>query len=184
MGEKILVLGSQGSGKSTQAKMLAASLGLPYIEMGQLFREKSKAEGTEAGEIREALEAGNLVSDQVATKTLNERINKNDCQNGFVLEGYPRNYAQLEGLPRDITRAFFIKVPDHIVIKRLIARGRHDDSLDVIARRLGLFHAETEPLLTYFRQEKILEEIDGQKTIEEIHQDIIARLKNEPDKKQ
>lgn len=179
---KIIVLGGQGSGKSTQAKMLSEKLGLPYIEMGQLFREKSKAEGTKAGEIREALEAGNLVPDQVATETLSERINQNDCKNGFVLDGYPRNYAQLEGLPRDITRVFFIKVPDHIAIKRSIERGRHDDSLDVITRRLELFHAETEPLLTYFRQEKILEEIDGQKTIEEVHGDIIDRLKNEPDK--
>lgn len=181
---KILILGGQGSGKSTQAKMLAASLGLPYIEMGQLFRAKSKAEGTEAGEIREALEAGNLVPDQVATKTLNERINKNDCKNGFVLDGYPRNYAQLEGLPRDITRVFFIKVPDSIAIKRLIERGRHDDSLDVITRRLELFHTETEPLLAYFRQKKILEEIDGLGTIEEVHQDIIAKVQNEPNKKQ
>ncbi|MEK9146862.1 MAG: nucleoside monophosphate kinase [Patescibacteria group bacterium] len=182
MGKKILVLGGQGSGKSTQAKMLAASLGLPYIAMGQLFREKSKGEGTEAGEIREALEAGNLVPDQVVTKILNERINKNDCKNGFVLDGYPRNYAQLEGLPRDITHAFFIKVPDNIAIKRLIERGRHDDSLDVITRRFEVFHTDTEPLLTYFRQGKILEEIDGLGTIEEVHQDIIARLQNEPNK--
>lgn len=182
MGEKILVLGGQGSGKSTQAKMLAEKLGLPYIEMGQLFREKSKAEGTEAGEIREALVAGNLVPDIVATRTLRERIKKNDCKNGFVLEGYPRNYAQLEGLPRDITRVFFIKVPDNIAIKRLIERGRHDDSLDVITKRLKLFHAKTVPLLTYFRQGKILEEIDGLGTIEEVHQDIIDRLKNESNK--
>lgn len=176
---KILVLGGQGSGKSTQAKMLAEKLGLPYIEMGQLFREKSKAGDTEAGEIREALEVGNLVPDQVATKTLYERINKNDCKNGFVIDGYPRNYAQLEGLPRDITRVFFIKVPDDIAIKRLIDRGRHDDSLDVMTRRLEVFHTETEPLLTYFRQEKILEEIDGDRSLEEVHQDIIAKLKNE-----
>lgn len=173
---KIIVLGGQGSGKSTQAKMLAAKLGLPYIEMGQLLREKSKANDTEAGEIREAVEAGNLVPDQIVIKTLNERINKSDCKNGFVLDGYPRNYAQLEGLPKGITRAFFIKVPDDITIKRLIERGRHDDSLDLITRRLELFHYQTEPLLTYFRQEGILEEVSGLGTREQVHQDIIARL--------
>lgn len=175
---KLIVLGGQGSGKSTQAKMLSEKLGLPYIEMGQLFREKSNGEGIEAGEIREALEAGNLVPDQVATRTLSERINQNDCKNGFVLEGYPRNYAQLEGLPPDIDRVFFLKIPDDIAVQRLIARGRHDDSLDVISRRLELFHHQTEPLLTYFRQKGILEEVSGLGTREQIHQNIIARLQN------
>lgn len=175
---KILILGSQGSGKSTQAEMLAEKLGLPYIEMGQLFREKMQGDDQEAGEIREATEAGNLVPDQVAIKTLHQIIKKKDYVGGFVLDGYPRNYAQLEGLPSDISRVFFIKVPDDIGIKRLIDRGRHDDNLDVITRRLELFHTETEPLLAYFKQEKILEEIDGQGTREQVHEDIISRLKN------
>ncbi|MBI3283149.1 nucleoside monophosphate kinase [Candidatus Curtissbacteria bacterium] len=174
---KVIFLGSQGSGKSTQAKMTAAKLAVPYIEMGQLLRDKSKEDDTEAGEIREALEVGNLVPDQIAVKTLAARLLKSDCAAGFVLDGYPRNYAQLEGLPK-VDRVFYIKVTDEEAIRRLIDRGRHDDSLDVITRRLELYHRETEPLLTYFRQEKILEEVEGERTIEEIHQDIWERFGN------
>lgn len=173
-----IFLGGQGSGKSTQAKMLAEKLGLPYIEMGQLFRDKSRENNIEAGEIRAALETGDLVPDAIAVKTLQDRVKKNDCKNGYVLDGYPRNYAQLEGLPRGIDKVFYIKVNDDEAIRRLIDRGRHDDSLDIITKRLKLYHMETEPLLAYFRQEKILEEIDGERTIEEIYTDVKSRLKN------
>lgn len=175
---KIILLGGQGSGKSTQAKMLSEKLSLPYIEMGQLLRVKSKENDTQAGEIREALEVGNLVPDQITIKTLGDRLAKKDCVGGFVLDGYPRNYAQLEGLPKGINKIFYIKVTDPEAIRRLIKRGRNDDSLDVITRRLELYHRETEPLLTYFKQGNNLEEIDGERAIDDIHQDILTRLKN------
>lgn len=175
---KIIFLGPQGSGKSTQAKMVAGELSLPYIDMGQLFRDKAKETDQDAGDIRQALEQGNLVPDSIATKTLQERLSQADCKNGFVLDGYPRNYAQLEGLPNDIDKVFYIDVPDDIAVKRLIDRARYDDSLNIITRRLQLYHRETEPLLTYFRQEKIIEEINGEKEIGEIHRQIMSRLKN------
>lgn len=176
--KRIIILGPQGSGKSTQAKLLAQKLGVPHIEMGQLLRDKAQNLDPAAAEIQEIIKVGNLVPEQIVIATLQERIRKKDCQGGFVLEGFPRNYAQLEGLPAGITKVFFIKVSDTEAIKHLIDRGRHDDNLDVIQRRLELYHRETEPLLTYFRQEEILEEVDGEATIAEVHQDIVNRLEN------
>ncbi|MBI2327271.1 nucleoside monophosphate kinase [Candidatus Curtissbacteria bacterium] len=173
---KLIFLGSQGSGKSTQAKMLAQKLGIPAIEMGQLLREKAKKNDIEAGEIRQAIQTGNLVPDVITVRTLQERISRPDCQSGYVLDGYPRNYAQLEGLDDDIDVVFDIKVSDQEGIKRLIDRSRHDDSLEVITRRLAIFHKETEPLLAYFRNKGILEEVDGARSIEEIHQDVVKRI--------
>lgn len=173
---KIIFLGSQGSGKSTQARMLAQYLAYPYIEMGQLLRDKSRETSTEGGITRQALEVGDLVPDQITIAALKERLAKNDCQKGFILDGYPRNYAQLEGLPPDIDKVFYIKVSDDQAVKRLIERGRHDDSLDVIERRLELYHRESEPLLLYFRNQGKLEEIDGERTIDEIHHDVVTRL--------
>ncbi len=178
---KILFLGPQGSGKSTQAKLVAQKLDLPYIEMGQLLREKSKGSNIEAGEIRQALEVGDLVPGSITIKTLHERLAKSDCKNGFVLDGYPRNYAQLEGLPPGIDRVFYFKISDDEAVKRLIERGRHDDTLEVISRRLQLFHRETEPLLTYFRQQGIIEEIDGTQSIEKVKLDVSRRIQNEND---
>ena len=183
---KVIILGAQGSGKSTQAKLLAAKLAVPYIEMGQLLRDKAQSSNApETGEIQEAFRVGNLVPEKIVIRSLAERIKKSDCQNGFVLDGFPRNYAQLESLPKGVDKVFFIKVSDAEAIRRLIARARSDDRLDVIQRRLELYHAETEPLLSYFRQERILEEVDGHATIEEIHQEIVEKVnKNESHKKE
>ena len=173
---KIVILGSQGSGKSTQAKLLAQKLNIPSIDMGQMLRDKAKGSDLEAGQVREALEEGNLVPDNITIKTLQERLAKNDCKNGYVLDGYPRNYAQLEGLPPDIEKVISVKVSDEEGIRRLIDRSRHDDSLDVVTKRLAIYHKETEPLLTYFRNKGILIEIDGEKKLEQVHLDIVEKL--------
>lgn len=173
---KIIFLGCQGSGKSTQAKMLAKKLNVPSVEMGQLLRDKALKNDIEAGLIKEALSIGNLVPDRITIKTLQERIAQVDCQNGYVLDGYPRNYAQLEGLENDIDIVFSIEVPEEEGIERLIQRSRHDDSLDIITRRLAVYHKETEPLLTYFRNKGLLEEIDGQKSVDEVHREVSQRL--------
>lgn len=173
---KILFLGPQGSGKSTQAKLVAQKLDLPYIEMGQLLREKSNGSDTEAGDIRQALEVGDLVPDIITIKTLQERLETSDCKNGFVLDGYPRNYAQLEGLPSGIDKVFYFKIADEEAVKRLIDRGRHDDTLEVISRRLELFHRESEPLLTYFRQQGNIVEVDGSQSIDQIKEEIAGLI--------
>ncbi len=172
---KIILLGSQGSGKSTQAKMLAAKLGVPYIEMGQLLRDKVKEQNVQAADIKQALESGVLVPDKITIKLLTEQVSKPKYQSGFVLDGYPRNYAQLEGLPKGIDKVFAIRVSDQEAVERLIGRGRNDDSLDLITKRLEIFHQDTEPLLAYFKQAGILEEVDGERQIEEIANDIMQR---------
>ena len=175
---KIIFLGSQGSGKSTQAQLVAKKLNLPCIEMGQLFRDKAKDKDSQAQEIKRALDVGELVPDEIAIKTLHDRLLKADCANGYVLDGYPRNYAQLEGLEKDIDKVFYIKVSDQEGIRRLIARARHDDNLSIVTKRLQIYHRMTEPLLTYFRQRGILEEVDGDRTIEEVEKDIERHLTN------
>ena len=176
---KIIFLGSQGSGKSTQAQLVAKKLNLPCIEMGQLFRDKAKDKDSQAQEIKRALDVGELVPDEIAIKTLHDRLLKADCVRGYVLDGYPRNYAQLEGLEKDIDKVFNIKLSDHEGIKRSINRARTDDNLQVLTRRLKLYHQKTEPLLAYFGQKGILEEIDGDRTVEEVAGDIQKRLENE-----
>ena len=175
---KIIFLGSQGSGKSTQAKLAAQKLKLPVIEMGQLFRDRASDKDSESFEIQKALEVGTLVPDTIAIKTLRSRISKPDCVNGYVLDGYPRNYAQLEGLEEDIDKVFYIKASDQEGIKRLIARARHDDNLSTVTKRLEIYHRMTEPLLAYFRQRGILEEVDGDRKIEEVEKNIERRLTN------
>lgn len=175
---KLIFLGPQGSGKSTQAKLIAQKFNLPLIEMGQLLRDRGRDSDSEAFEIKKSLDAGELVGDQIVINTLHKRISREDCQNGYVLDGYPRNMIQLEGLKQDIDIVFHIKVGDDESVKRLVARGREDDSLDLIRRRLEIYHSETGPILAYFREKGILEEIDGEMPIEDAVGEIEGKLKH------
>lgn len=175
---KIIFLGSQGSGKSTQAKILAGKLNTPYLEMGQIFRERAKDTDQEAQEIKKALEVGNLVPDQTAVKTLKDKL-KEVGQKGYVLDGYPRNLVQLEGFNVRVDKVFYIKVSDEEGVRRLMLRKREDDTLEVLKRRLELYHQQTEPLLAHFRNLNNLEEINGEQEIEEIAQEIEKRIYHE-----
>lgn len=175
---KIIFLGIQGSGKSTQAKLLSDKLALPYIEMGQLFRDKAKESNRQAQRIKETIGVGNLVPDEIAIQTLKARIASVDCQKGFILDGYPRNQAQLEALPADIDKVFYVQVSDGEAIRRLTARGRHDDNAQFIERRIAIFKEQTQPLLDHFKKMGILTAVDGGQTIEAVHGEILRRLDN------
>lgn len=167
-----IFLGPQGSGKSTQAKMLSESLNIPYINMGQTFRDKTE-DGSEDGKtIKSALDSGELVPDTIAIRTLNEKLNQENFQKGFILDGYPRNQAQLEGLQKNIDKVFYIKVSDEESIKRLSLRARHDDTEELLKRRLDIYHGKTEPLLSIFREKGILTDINGERSIKEIHSEL------------
>lgn len=174
---KVVFLGGQGSGKSTQAKMLAEKLNLPYIEMGQLLRDKSKDQDEEGQEIHKALAVGNLVPNQITIRALEQRLKEPDSIDGFILDGYPRNKQQWDALNTKADKAIYIKVNDEEATQRLLKRGRHDDNEASIKRRLELYHSETEPLLSQFKKEGILVEIPGERPIADIHEDVLKALK-------
>lgn len=173
-----IFLGPQGSGKSTQAKMLASTLNLPYIEMGQIFRDKAASGDSDiAHQIKIALDAGELVTDSIAVETLKEKLAEPAFSNGFILDGYPRNQVQLEGLDKNIDKVFYVKVSDEEAIKRLSLRARADDTQEVLARRLAIYHEKTEPLLSVYREKNILVEINGEKSIQEVNQEVLEKIK-------
>lgn len=173
---KVIFLGSQGSGKSTQAKLLAQKLSLPYIEMGQVFRDRADNLDDLAAKIKKALASGNLVDDEVATTTLKDELKKPQFQNGYILDGYPRNSVQLAALEPDIDKVFYIKVSDEKAVERLLLRRREDDTRKALQKRLEIYHNQTEPLLAIFKQKGNLEEINGQNSIEEIHREIFKKI--------
>lgn len=173
---KIIFLGIQGSGKSTQAKLLSQKLNLPYVEMGQLLRDRLEEESPEANQIRQALEIGNLVPDQITINTLNEKIKEDQYKSGYILDGYPRNDIQLKSLPGKFDKVFYIEIPKEEAIKRLTLRARNDDTPQVIERRVMLFFQETQPIIDFFRQEGILASIDGKPSIEDVTKLINSKL--------
>jgi len=174
---KFVFLGGQGSGKSTQAKMLAEKLNYPYFEMGELLREKSK-ENTELGKsVKKELDQGNLVPNEITINILKDKT-KNAHQ-GYVLDGFPRNAVQMAELDSDIAKVYYIKVSDEEAIKRLELRKRSDDNETALTKRFEIYHQQTEPLLGDFKQKGILDEINGERPVEEIHQEILARVQDQ-----
>lgn len=162
---KILFIGPQGSGKSTQGHLLAKFLGLPYISTGDIFRKMK-------GEIRQILDQGKLVDDQTTAKIVKEQLREENYQNGFVIDGYPRTLQQIRLFDPGFDKVVYLDLPDDDATKRLLARGREDDTPELIAERLKNYHQQTDPILDYYQQKGKLLSIDGLGSIDEIQQRI------------
>ncbi|MBU4315520.1 adenylate kinase [Patescibacteria group bacterium] len=171
---KILILGPQGSGKGTQAQLLAEKLGLPALSMGQLLRDEVCSESILGQKIKDIIDQGELVSDDIALDVLKIRIQKQDAEDGYILDGYPRNLAQYQTFKNfDVPTALIvITVPKEETLKRLLKRaeieGRSDDNKETILKRLDIYHQDTEPIIEEYRKIGIVKEIDGIGTVEEV----------------
>lgn len=172
----IVVMGPQGSGKSTQAELLAKKLRLPHVSTGDIFREIAKRDSELGHRISEKLSHGEMVDDADIMKVVGEHLAQSKFSNGFVLDGFPRNLYQAQNSNHPVNQVFHLKVSDKEGIKRLLKRGRADDSLKTISARLRLYHKLTEPVLTFYREKGILQEINGEQSIKKIHQEILSHL--------
>jgi len=177
---KCLIFGPQGVGKATQAGLLAPHWGVPHISTGHLFRDQIAA-GTQLGrKAQEAVAAGDLVDDSVTEAMLGERLQRDDCREGFLLTGFPRNIQQAGWLNRTIagTGGFdaliLLRAPDRVVTDRALQRGRSDDTEEVISKRLQSYHRNTATLLRFYIGQ--FDSIDGNRPVEVVHQDILARI--------
>lgn len=128
---RIILLGSPGSGKGTQAQFITQKYGIPQISTGDMLRAAVRA-GTPLGiEAKKVMDAGGLVSDDIILGLIKERIAQDDCRNGFLLDGFPRTIAQAEGLKAmgiDITHVIEIAVDDEEIVKRMAGRRVHPAS--------------------------------------------------------
>lgn len=169
---KILFIGSQGSGKSTQAELLAQSLGVPKITTGDIFRKLSQEDFGFGKIIRTILDEGRLVDDQTTYKIVKDRLSQADCKMGFVMDGYPRNMEQLRLFDPQFDHVVYLNVPKMEVVKRMLSRGRSDDTEESINKRLELYFEQTQPLLDYYRNKGILVEVSGVGDIQKIQDEI------------
>ena len=187
MSLNVLILGPQGSGKGTQAARIASEYGIPHIATGDMFRSAIAA-GTPLGkEVEPILASGALVPDELTIRLIRERLSEEDAQDGFVLDGFPRNTAQaealdelLEELGRPLDLVLDLQVPDDVVHGAALGRaeeeGRTDDSPEVIAKRLEIFHRETAPLIGYYLPRGIVVGIHGDRSRDEVWAEIVEAL--------
>ncbi len=158
---KIFITGPAGSGKTTQAKMLAEKLGLCYVSGGNVARKKAAEDSVEGRTVKEALEKGELVDNKIEGEAVKATLQDASCRNGYVLDGYPRCLDQFNYFKPDFDVVFYLDVPDEEVTKRLLARGRLDDIPKAIAERLQIFHQETDDVINYFKNLGKVVKIDG-----------------------
>lgn len=215
MSTVVVLLGPPGSGKGTQAKRLVEVLGTPHVSSGDLFRHHLSRE-TELGLLAKSyMEQGGLVPDDVTVKMVIERISRPDCEEGVVLDGFPRTLTQAEALDRalekngqEVTIVPLIDVSDDEVLRRLTARRicedcgavynllfnppeekgvcdvcggslyqREDDNPETVRHRLYTYYKETSPLIGYYFAQGLLVEVDGEQSVDEVHEDLRETIK-------
>lgn len=182
--------GPEGSGKTTQGKLLAEKLGVPHLVSGDLVRRMAEKDKGLMGDIcREALDLGHYVADTEMFVLWKARLKEPDCQQGWVIDGFPRNLTQatfledkLDKYNHVISKVFYLNVSEEESINRLLKRGRrspdgslHDDPKR-IKERLKRYKEKEQEVLDYYRNKNLLAPINGEQTIEEIHADILSQI--------
>lgn len=211
---KIIMLGAPGAGKGTQAKKIAEKYGVPHISTGDIFRANIK-NGTELGQkAKTYMDQGLLVPDELTVALVIDRIQNEDCKNGFVLDGFPRTIPQaealdeaLKGLGEAMDYTIDVDVPDENIINRMSGRRacldcgatyhivtiptkvegicdacgskvvlREDDKPETVQKRLEVYHAQTQPLIDYYKKQNILKTVDGTQPMEAVFDAIVGIL--------
>ncbi len=182
-------MGPPGAGKGTQAVVLASALGVPHISTGDIFRANVSS-GTPLGEeAQRYMDAGEYVPDSITNAMVRDRISHDDCQPGFLLDGYPRTLEQVNELDmmlqadgNRLDRVVELTVDTEEVIDRLLKRaqeqGRADDTADVIRRRLEVYFDQTAPLVAVYRERGILLQVDGAGDVAEVSERILSALRD------
>jgi adenylate kinase len=159
----VLLLGPQGSGKGTQAKLISKTYGIPQVATGDMARELKELDTPLGHEVKEIYDRGELLSDDLIVRMIRDRLSRGDTIPGFILDGFPRNLAQAEALDalleevgRSLDVVFEFRIGDREVLmeriaKRAIEEGRTDDTPDAIRKRLEIYDRETAPLVEHYR---------------------------------
>ncbi|MCL2454835.1 MAG: adenylate kinase [Micrococcales bacterium] len=187
MSMRMVLMGPPGAGKGTQALRLAARFGVPTISTGDLFRASAAAGEALGLKAAEYTSKGRLVPDELTDPLVAERLAQPDAAQGFILDGYPRNLAQVDALDevlaaRDTELDVVIEmdVAPEVVLERLLARataeGRADDVVDVIRERIAIYTRETEPLAEVYVSRGILAQVDGLGEVDEVTDRLVSAV--------
>ncbi len=184
---QLIFLGPPGAGKGTQAQLLAQFWQIPHISTGDILRANVAAKSDLGLKAQSYMDRGELVPDQVLMDMVRGRLQESDASNGWILDGFPRTIPQatfldellkeLAGVKRGL-RVVNLDVPDEILVVRLLARGRQDDSEATIRRRLEVYREQTSPLIGFYGDREQLITIDGDRSLETVTAELKQLLEN------
>jgi adenylate kinase len=182
---KLVLLGIQGSGKSTQGNLLSKKLSIPYLSTGHILRDLAKEKSRHGRYIKETINSGVLVPDSKIIPIVEEYLKRSEYTDGYILDGFPRTVAQAKVFNGEVEKVIYLDVSDKEALWRLsyreedtTAEDREDETLLAIRKRIEIFHEYTKPVLEYYRKKRKLIEINGEQQIEEIHKEIVQKLKS------
>jgi adenylate kinase len=185
---KLLIMGPPGVGKGTQANRIKDKLQILHLSTGDILRAEVEAKSAIGMDAKLYMDFGRLVPDHILIEIVKERISRPDCENGYLLDGFPRTPPQAEGLEEmmhsighDLECALSLTADEDELVDRLVKRGeksgRSDDTKEVIRNRQKIYWEQTAPLLDFYRGKGILKEVDGLGEIPEITERILNVLK-------
>jgi adenylate kinase len=173
----IIIMGPQGSGKSTQAERLAAAFDIPHLESGEIFRQIAEEDSPLGQRVHTALSNGQLVNEADADAVIETMFEKARYHRHVIVDGFPRDLKQAQKHQGKIDRVYNLMVGNDECIRRLSTRGRHDDTPELIAERLRIYYERTMPVLDWFERLAILEKIDGERHPDQVFDDLYHRIK-------
>ena len=181
MKKHLLFLGPPGAGKGTQAEFLSQTNSYLHLSTGELLRKEIEMNSILGKQIKDVINQGELVSDELVLKIVKQNLDKHN--KGWILDGYPRNLSQANSLNevlieinQPLELVFYLDIPEEVLIKRLLLRGRKDDTEVTIRRRIEIYKETTEPLIQYFKDLSLLEYIDADRDLKTISSDIRQKM--------
>ena len=181
MKKHLLFLGAPGAGKGTQATLLSQTNSYLHLSTGELLRKEIEMKTNLGIEVKDIMNRGELVSDELVLKIVRQNLDKNN--KGWILDGYPRNLSQANSLNdvlaeinQPLELVFYLDIPEEVLIKRLLLRGRKDDTEETIRTRVDVYKKTTEPLIKYFKDLTLLEYIDADRDLKTISSDIKRKM--------
>ncbi len=175
---RIILIGIPGAGKSTQGNLLSKQLKLPYLSTGHIFRLLSKDKSPQGRYIKEMLHSGNLIPDTKTLPIVEEYLSRSAYSRGYILDGFPRTVHQAKEFKQKIDKVIYIGLEDKDALWRIAFRTeeRDDQAAATIIHRIQTFHTSTDPVIEYYREAGLLEDIDGNGTIDEVNERILRTL--------
>jgi adenylate kinase len=179
----IILFGPPGAGKGTQAEKIISHFDIPHLSTGDIFRANIKNETPLGKKVKSILDSGKLVPDETVVELVIDELEKENYDNGVVLDGFPRTVTQAAALDKffddndkQVDAFVTLDVPEKELINRILSRGegRSDDTPEKIKTRLQVYRNETEPVLNHYEKQEVVKRIDGVGSIDEI----FARIKD------